>query len=228
MATFYELALLSQAVYAEDPTPTGWVRLDRAAPGSYGFQAAAYRSGGETVLAFRGTTASAGDLAADLKLGVGMNTSHFGQAGDFIQDYLTAGDLTLCGHSLGGAIAQTVGNRAKVKFATFNAPGVGVLNSREIITANPGMTAIRLAGAVAGTIFHPVQTAQDIASTFYAVQGVNVCLENDLVSQIGLHYGKVVRIPGTGLSPLSQHSIATVVDVLAASPLRNLRISDYF
>ena len=47
------------------------------------------------------------------------------------------------------------------------------------------------------------------------VKGVNLCLAGDVVSQIGVHYGKVVRIPGTGWNPATQHGIATVTEVLA-------------
>lgn len=227
MPSFYDLSLLAQAVYADVPTPTGWACKELKS-GSAGFQAGAYTRGGETVVAFRGTTASAGDVAADLKLGVGMNTSHFSQGEAFMDGFRKATDLTVCGHSLGGAIAQIVGNRRQIKFATFNAPGVAVFASRNIMSADPAMLVIRAAGAAVGALFSPMQAARDVAAAFNVAVGVNICLNADVVSQIGVHYGKVVRIPGTDFTPWSQHGIATVVQALDANRLGRLGIGDYF
>jgi len=228
MANLYQLSRLAAAVYGDVPPPDGWTSIGTGAEGRFGFKAAAYKGSGETVIAFRGTTASAGDVAADLQLGAGMNTSHFGQADDFVQDYLDADGLAFCGHSLGGAIAQIVGNRFDRKFATFNAPGVAVLASRNVLWSNPAMLGVRLAGTVISAIAHPVQAARDVKATFNVVQGVNICLQYDVVSRIGVHYGKVVRIPGTDANPAHQHSISTVVQVLEDNPVGQLRIESYF
>ena len=225
MSSFLELAQLSAAVYGDVAAPAGWSG-GGPTTGSYGFCAATYTKGGETVVAFRGTTGNAGDVAADLKLGTGMNTSHFGQAEDYIDGMIATGDLTLTGHSLGGAMAQVVGNRRNVKFATFNAPGVAVLASRNIASSTPAMFAVRAAGMLVSTVLHPIQAAEDVAATFTTVTGVNIRLNNDAVSAIGVHYGTVVSIPGTGFSPLSQHSIDTVVAVLRDNPLGSLTIAD--
>src|SRR5690606_7262471 len=133
-----------------------------------GFQGAAFTKGQKTVIAFRGTTGSASDVLADLKLGCGMNTSHFSEAEDFFGEF-GGSDTLLCGHSLGGAIAQIVGNRRSAKFATFNAPGVAVVASRNIFDATPQMTAVRLAGAAYSTLRHPFQAARDVAAAFNRV-----------------------------------------------------------
>ncbi len=228
MATFLQLSQLAAAVYGDVPPPDGWTRIDSGGAGRFGFQAAAYKGEGQTVVAFRGTTASAGDAAADLMLGAGMNTSHYAQADDFVQDYLAADGLVLCGHSLGGAIAQIVGNRSQMKFATFNAPGVAVLASRNILSANGAMFGLRLGGAVLSAVARPVQAAKDVRATFRVAQGVNICLTFDVVSRTGVHYGKVVRIPGTDANPVHQHSIATVVKVLETNPVGKLGIDHYF
>ncbi|MDA1012942.1 MAG: hypothetical protein O3A00_00645 [Planctomycetota bacterium] len=93
------------------------------------FQGALFKKHNEYVFAFRGTE-SAQDLVTDGKLGIGMATGQFACAAAFMKmnPIPGAGRVTLCGHSLGGAIAQTIGNREKLRFATFNAPGVGVFS----------------------------------------------------------------------------------------------------
>ena len=222
MSTMLDFALLASAVYDNPPNAAGWT-CAKSRSGAYGFQAAAYTQGKETVIAFRGT-AVAGDVGADLKLGVGMNTNHFSQADDFVADFLKTENLSLCGHSLGGAIAQIVGNRSSLKFATFNAPGVAVVASRNILEANPVMLGVRMAGAVVGALVNPMQAARDVRATFNTVTGVNICLTGDVVSKIGVHYGNVVRIPGTGLNPATQHGIGTVIEVLRQNPVGKLTI----
>ena len=228
MASMLELARLSQAVYDTPPTPpSGWslVSFRPAAAGgmSEGMQGAVFRRGSEVVIAFRGTE-TGWDVIPDLNLGVGMNTNYYSAAEDFTVGYGDMPGVCLCGHSLGGAIAQVVANRRNFKFATFNAPGVAVL-----ATSNPGeligpLAGLRVAGSVLSALAHPIQAAQDVTATFNTVTGVNVCLQWDQVSNIGAHYGNVVRIPGTGVSPLSQHSIATVVEVLTTNPVGGMSI----
>ena len=120
MASILEYANLADAVYDDKPNVDGWIRKAFKPTGSGphdSLQAAAYSKGGELVFAFKGTTANVGDVAADLKLGVGMNTVQFGQAQDFVDStgIGSANLVNVCGHSLGGAIAQTVGNRERMR-----------------------------------------------------------------------------------------------------------------
>jgi hypothetical protein len=227
MATLYELSQLCSAVYeANNRPPPGWAVLDTKS-GSYGFKGTAYVGNGETVVAFRGTNitsadigGSAGDVGADVMLGVGMNTSHFGQGEDFLAGLQAQGPITITGHSLGGAMAQIVGNRARLPFATFNAPGVAVFG------ANPITTSVRLGGSIASSMLHPVQAWNDVTSFFYRVTGVNVRIRSDVVSMIGVHYGKVITISGT--SSIPQHSIDTVVSLLATGSPGNTTVQSHF
>jgi hypothetical protein len=64
-----------------------------------------------------------------------------------------------------------------------------------------------------------MQAARDVKSAFKVVRGLNVCLQNDMVSQIGVHYGEVIRIPGTSANPLTEHGIATMNAVLTRNPV---------
>jgi hypothetical protein len=72
---------------------------------------------------------------------------------------------------------------------------------------------------VASAALHPYQAARDAASVFNVVKGLNICLAADVVSRIGIHYGEIVRIPGTSVNPKTEHGIATVNSVLRGHPL---------
>ena len=219
MPTLLEMAKLAGAAYSCPPTVEGgWTRIDQhlATGRMDGFQAATYVNSGVTVLAFRGT-AQGMDAVADLKLGTGMNTSYFSDAEDYAFAYTTLPNVFACGHSLGGAITQVVANRKGLRFATFNAPGVAIFASRNIATASPLMTAVRMGGGALSALRHPMQAARDVRATFNRVRGINVCLNNDVVSKIGVHYGDIVSIPGTSANPLTEHKIATVIAALTTN-----------
>ena len=180
MASILDYALLCKAVYDSDPQVSGWTRAAFRPTGSGlydAFQGAAFSKGDELVFAFKGTD-NKRDVAADLKLGVGMNTSHFDDASTFVgkTGYGKARVVTFCGHSLGGAIAQIVGNRLRQRFVTFNAPGIALMSKnidQMAVATATGSVAVRIAGAVVSALRHPVQAAQDLGSIFYHVQGAN-------------------------------------------------------
>ena len=225
MASILEYANLADAVYDDKPNVDGWIRKAFKPTGSGphdSLQAAAYSKGGELVFAFKGTTANVGDVAADLKLGVGMNTVQFGQAQDFV-DSTGIGSATLvtvCGHSLGGAIAQTVGNRERMRFVTFNAPGVAVLSSRRhgqrAMSMMTGTQYLRIGGMIASAFRHPFQAAEDIGAAFYRVSGLNIRLGKDVVGSWGVHYGQLLEIPYSGgsLDVAAKHRMGTMIEAL--------------
>ena len=223
MTSVLELARLSAAVYDGAALP-GWSCAEfRAAWKGLldeGMQAGLYTRGSERVIAFRGTNISlrilgaAQDLVADLVLGFGMNSQYFAAAQRFVANNGgVTSNLVLCGHSLGGAIAQVVGNRLGARFATFNAPGVAVWASRNFSDANPVATGVRTVGMLASAMLDPVQAAQDIGAAFVPARGLNVRTDLDRVSGIGVHYGAVETIQSLyrGFNPLQRHGIDNVV-----------------
>jgi hypothetical protein len=220
MATIRDLGLLAAAVYDAAPGVAGWAcPASQPASGAMdGFQAATFTRGGIVVICYRGTS-QAMDVAADAALGTGMNSSYFAAGEAYAAPWFGQDNVIVCGHSLGGAIAQVVANRRRFRLLTFNAPGVATFASRNIGDAFLVPTAVRAAGTLVSALFHPMQAARDIKSAFYEVQGLNLCLQYDAVSQIGVHYGEVVRIPGTSMNPLTEHRMATVNAVLQANPI---------
>ena len=118
MATVLDCARLCDAVYETNPAAAGWTRIGFHEAGylpQSAFQGAAFQKAGTVVFAFKGTSVASrsavGDVLADLKLGVGMNTVQFDLAGQFVEETLVPDGhrVLLTGHSLGGAIAQIVG-----------------------------------------------------------------------------------------------------------------------
>ena len=224
MASILEYANLADAVYDDIPNVDGWTRKAFKPTGSGphdSLQAAAYSKGGELVFAFKGT-ANMRDVAADLKLGTGMNTVQFGEAQDFVDSTGVGSSnlVTVCGHSLGGAIAQVVGNRERMRFVTFNAPGVAVLSSRRhgqrAMSMMTGTQALRIGGMILSAFRHPFQAAEDVGSAFYRVSGLNIRLGKDVVGSWGVHYGQLLEIPyaGGSLDVAAKHKMGTMIEAL--------------
>jgi pimeloyl-ACP methyl ester carboxylesterase len=227
MATIREVGLLADAVYNDNPEVAGWVcpSHQRASGRWDGFQAATFTKGGITVIAFRGT-AQGMDVGADARLGIGMNTAYFSEGEAYAAAAAAPGDnIYVCGHSLGGAIAQVVANRGGYKMVTFNAPGVAVFASRNLYKTTPVMQVVRIGGALVSTFTNPQQTWRDVKSSFRAVRGINIRLTNDAVSSMGVHYGKVVTISGPSANPLTEHRMTTMNEVLARNSVGALPLS---
>jgi hypothetical protein len=81
---------------------------------------------GKFVIAFRGTEGTAGDILSDIMNGFVNYNPQIADARDFVNkmmhDYnITASNLTLTGHSLGGMLTQAIGAELKIPGYTFNA-----------------------------------------------------------------------------------------------------------
>jgi hypothetical protein len=221
MPTILDYGLLADAIYADQPGVPGWTVMAFRPGQGTGLQAAVFTRARETVVAFKGTS-QAMDVVADLKIGLGINTSMFSQAESFVARHAAGEGVVVTGHSLGGAIAQTVGNRRRLPFVSFNAPGVALLASQNLTSVMPVLGIGRLVlGATIGAVRHPMQTMRDIGSAFHDSLGVNYRLSGDLVSAYGLHYGPIVHLQGQG-DPLTQHRMTTMNAVLERFGYRNI------
>ena len=233
MMTLLDLARTSAGCYPTPPADVeGWTKKDSQLGREGGFwndlQAVHYvRSDGSgQAVAFRGTNlewdkigGSLQDLAADGLLGIGFNTDVFGAAVKFVQQRAMGPDLVVCGHSLGGAVAQIVGNRLGLRIATYNAPGVAALASRNMKQADPAAAAGRTVGMTASALLHPIQAVDDMKAAFAKVKGINLRLEGDIVSKVGVHYGQLQTIPGPpGAGPAKSHYKETVIECLTKVP----------
>lgn len=232
MTTIANYALMAQAVYDDNPQVPGWTRTAFRPSGSgltEGFQGAAFSRGGEIVFACKGTSQGR-DFVADLLLGTGFNSFQFGSARQWVAStgVGSASQATVCGHSLGGAIAQIVGNRLRMRFVTFNAPGIAIMsrNLGEMVTSPLG--GLRMLTSIVSTVLHPMQAARDVGAMFYRVSGVNYVVGNDAVGHVGVHYGQIINIPysGSAINIVGTHFMTTVIAELGNSGIGRNKLSD--
>lgn len=223
MATILTYARMCNAVYEDNPTISGWTQFGFRPSGTGladAFQGVAFKKGAEVIVAFKGTSQKR-DVIADLKLGIGINTSQYADAVAFLDKMVIqdGAKVTLTGHSLGGAIAQVVGNRRRLPFVTFNAPGVAVISKNLGEVATSPLGPMRAAGTLLSTFLHPIQAAQDLSSLFYSVRGVNLRLGQDIVGSVGVHYGKVIVVTygGGSFDLLQKHKMTTFIESLAGT-----------
>ncbi len=186
-----------------------------------GFKGAIYIRGGDCVVAFKGTETEKGmrqglmDVAADIRLAVGQLPKQVTPATQllaFAQAKFGTKTISICGHSLGGGLAQVVGYQAKVPFVTFNAPPMATnvdeswaKTARRLVWYMPG-------GSLAFPVFS--QIAQSIARGKHLGEswGINLRMSSDIVSAAfwgGDHVGRVITID-TPLGAGEAHTMAAV------------------
>ncbi len=217
------LARLSDDVYRMGAGADGYVPIPGLSiggeSGNSGFAAQAYRKGDQVVIAVRGTDLSHYDRAtydvlSDASFATGIPTLSFENSVKQLAALLTAvantvppgTKITLTGHSLGGGIAQVVGNAAKIAVTTFNAPGAaeftsafrsldGPLSTLNIQSPSTDITNYRLYGdqiSFAGRHLGAVTTVDNVLS-----------------------YTSIEDILSKSLDPLAYHGIAEVIGQLA-------------
>jgi hypothetical protein len=196
MATFEQYADIAIAVYFDKDAEHqvgGWV-VRKWMAGTLlgnGFQGGIYESDDEVVCGFKGTNPKGvtivADLLADLKLTLGFLPSQANSAYDMVKAAVTIAQgkqVSVVGHSLGGALGQVIGVWLDVPFVTFNAPGM--------------KAQVKLANF---NFLQPVNMVRTIrAKSTGEAEGVNFRIKGDIVGGFGAHIGPVIEFanPGTG------------------------------
>ena len=200
-----EMRTLSMGVYKgnEKYIPKDWIRIAEQ-DSKNGFHGEAFYKNGTIVVSFRGTDEFINDLLKEdiLKLGLNKLPAQYIYAQEFykkVKKDFPNKKIIFTGHSLGGSLAQLLGNETGNKTVTFNAYGVGNLIPKEDIKNNAD---IKNYGNVDDTVF-------------------NLNLRNQLGEIYIIDYGKdceyITKSPNGdyfgGLYPLKKHSIENMGNI---------------
>ena len=152
MASKYDLARISDSVYSETGAPAGWNRLSiPSLTNDAGYYGAAFRNDatGEIVVAHRGTEALSfdGDWTSNIQMGRDRLPDQYQYAREFldrVQRDNAGAEVTITGHSLGGALAQLTAAETGLNATTFNPYGandlIPALNERYGLNLDPNGT----------------------------------------------------------------------------------------
>jgi T5SS/PEP-CTERM-associated repeat protein len=241
--TLLTLAEISKAVYDQYDHAfpiEGYQQLLTA--GTSGLIGQAYRSGNQIVIVFRGTDPNEWkNILADKSFATGVPTTTFKnyviQAGQFLRNIQGANPgavLTLTGHSLGGAIAQLLGDAYGLRTISFNAPGPAELEPALIADgdlASPSgikgdITNFRIYGDQASLIGTQLGETTTIASPYkdavsnaYANHDINTIIDQ-LVSQASTQTGLPpdVPLPEAGIVVSAANAYVSLVTFSSGSP----------
>ena len=129
---------LAMGVYKgnESYIPKDWIKIDEH-DSNNGFHGEAFYKNGQVVIAIRGTEITdTGDIKNDIQMASKNLPSQYVDAKEFynkIKSDFPNQKIGCTGHSLGGSLAQLLGNETGSETVTFNAYGVGNLIPKEDI-----------------------------------------------------------------------------------------------
>ncbi len=160
-----------------------------------GFQGAIFESPSESVVAFAGTagnllTAPLSQNTANARIGFGIIPNMAGAAYALTNQAIARrGNVSLVGHSLGGALAQVVSVWTGMPFISFNGPGMAL--HLQIARFN---------------VAHPRQLARTVNAATQGAVGICFVTGDDFVGNFGRHVGQLVRLP----AGLDNHSLDAI------------------
>jgi hypothetical protein len=166
-----------------------------------GYQGGIFSSSSEVVVGFSGTkggvtTAPVSQNSGNVRLGVNVIPNMAGSAFamvEWAQKNYKAVPISIVGHSLGGALAQVVGNWAGVPFICLNGPGM---------VSHLKMSAFN--------IFKPMQmfrsaTGKNTSDTV----GICFTVKGDVIAEFGYHVGYEIVVPRLNTN-MSAHGLWAV------------------
>ena len=206
MATIQEYLELAEQVYAplgqEAPQVLNWEtqRWEWATWYGNGFQGGIFANGEEIIVAFSGTkggltTAPISQNSGNVRIGVNVIPNMAGSAMkmvDWARENAFGRQVSIVGHSLGGGLAQVVGNWTGCPFISFNGPGM---------KSHLKMSAFN--------ILKPQQMLRSIISS-NTDDTIGICFDvkGDFVATYGYHVGYEVILTVTGMD--NKHSLDAI------------------
>lgn len=173
-----------------------------------GFQGGVFANDAEVIVAFSGTkgsltTAPISQNSGNARIGVNVIPNMAGSAMKMVtwaKENAFGKPVSIVGHSLGGALAQVVGNWSGCPFISFNGPG---------IVSQLKMSAFN--------IFKSQQMVRSIASANTS-DTIGICFDirGDWIAGFGYHIGYEVELDAPA-SVASKHSLDALYSALGAS-----------
>lgn len=152
----------------------------------FGFKAGIYKNGNEAVVTFAGSDDIL-DYWNDLLLGIGHTPPQVEAADMYYNKHLpslTDADITITGHSLGGYLAEFIGNKYAKRTVTFNSPGsVGDIRDYAQVLNLPGSRIYEQTVTYGKEVVRRNPASEGLIS-HYLCRG-------DPISPIGRHMGKM-------------------------------------
>lgn len=214
MATFDTYIDLANASYGNrsdgDNSPGGWTMHKREWASWYGdgFQGAIFSNDQEVVVGFAGTkgnllTAPVSQNTANARIGVNVIPNMAGSANDLVnaaKQLFPLKSISLVGHSLGGGLAQVVGNWSGCPFISFNGPGMR--NHLKMSAFN---------------LFKPMQLVRSaLAKNTQDTIGLCIIVKGDFTGTLGTPVGHAVTLPLTspGTGAFANHGMESVFSAI--------------
>lgn len=192
MATFDTYVTIAEDVYAREaggtPEIGGWKtqKWEWATWYGDGFQGGVFTNDTEIVVGFSGTkggpfTAPISQNSANARIGVNVIPNLAGSAFAMVEwakSIALGRPISIVGHSLGGGLAQVVGNWSGIPFISFNGPGM--------------KTHLKMS---AFNLFKPRQMFRSIVSkNTDDTIGISLYVKNDFVGTFGVPVGWAVEL----------------------------------
>ncbi len=178
---------------------------------------------GKFVIAFRGTEAKPNDIFYDVTTAFFNFNPQILEAEAFVKkmmlDYnITASNLTLTGHSLGGILTQSVGATLNIQGVTFNAWSSSNLIDYSNYFLDPLGLLHRVASLLGWGSSETAFAERNILNLTYTDSGMfnGDSLSNILSGILGLneHLGAVLPIFGVDLNAIDGHRMPNMIDAL--------------
>ena len=189
-----------------------------------GFQGGIWQSQTDVVIGCCGTNPGQkgkflSDVSADMRIGLRILPNQASSARQMVKAAKRIANgrrVSVCGHSLGGGLAQVVGVWEEVPFVTFNAPAMKHVVKAANINIFKPMMMVRTLMA---------HSSDDTVGVNFRIRGLGAdgIVRNDLVSAHGLaggHIGMVVDLPAA--SSTGAHGKYTCWQAVLATDWANI------